>query len=131
MEDKIMKFFVNQLIGKNIKTNDTWEKMVKKGRKLANINSDKIVEIPMSIQGLKTCKVLSGEGIKVNITSISYSAQALLAARAGANYISPVIENIKGVDTVKEISEMFKREKIKTKILFEKNEMPLDTGNYA
>lgn len=126
-----MKFFVNQLIGKNIKTNDTWEKMVKKGRKLANINSDKIVEIPMSIQGLKTCKVLSGEGIKVNITSISYSAQALLAARAGANYISPVIENIKGVDTVKEISEMFKREKIKTKILFEKNEMPLDTGNYA
>lgn len=126
-----MKFFVKQLIGKNIKTNDTWEKMVKKGRKLANINSDKIVEIPMSIQGLKTCKVLSGEGIKVNITSISYSAQALLAARAGANYISPVIENIKGVDTVKEISEMFKREKIKTKILFEKNEMPLDTGNYA
>ena len=126
-----MKFFVNQLIGKNIKTNDTWEKMVKKGRKLANINSDKIVEIPMSIQGLKACKILSGEGIKVNITSISYSAQALLAARAGANYISPVIENIKGVDTVKEISEMFKREKIKTKILFEKNEMPLDTGNYA
>lgn len=54
-----MKFFVNQLIGKNIKTNDTWEKMVKKGRKLANINSDKIVEIPMSIQGLKACKVLS------------------------------------------------------------------------
>ena len=126
-----MKFFVSQLIGKNIKTNDTWEKMVKKGRKLANINSDKIVEIPMSIQGLKACKILSGEGIKVNITSISYSAQALLAARAGANYISPVIENIKGVDTVKEISEMFKREKIKTKILFEKNEMPLDTGNYA
>lgn len=126
-----MKFFVKQLIGKNIKTNDTWEKMVKKGRKLANINSDKIVEIPMSIQGLKACKILSGEGIKVNITSISYSAQALLAARAGANYISPVIENIKGVDTVKEISEMFKREKIKTKILFEKNEMPLDTGNYA
>jgi probable transaldolase len=131
MEDKIMKFFVKQLIEKNIKTNDTWEKMVKKGRKLANINSDKIVEIPMSIQGLKACKILSGEGIKVNITSISYSAQALLAARAGANYISPVIENIKGVDTVKEISEMFKREKIKTKILFEKNEMPLDTGNYA
>lgn len=126
-----MKFFVKQLIEKNIKTNDTWEKMVKKGRKLASINSDKIVEIPMSIQGLKACKVLSGEGIKVNITSISYSAQALLAARAGANYISPVIENIKGVDTVKEISEMFKREKIKTKILFEKNEMPLDTGNYA
>jgi|GEM_PF-1196322 len=126
-----MKFFVKQLIEKNIKTNDTWEKMVKKGRKLANINSDKIVEIPMSIQGLKACKILSGEGIKVNITSISYSAQALLAARAGANYISPVIENIKGVDTVKEISEMFKREKIKTKILFEKNEMPLDTGNYA
>ena len=131
MEDKIMKFFVNQLIGKNIKTNDTWEKMVKKGRKLANINSDKIVEIPMSIQGLKACKVLSGEGIKVNITSISYSAQALLAARAGANYISPVIENIKGVDIVKEISEMFKREKIKAKILFEKNEMPLYTVNYA
>lgn len=126
-----MKFFVNQLIGKNIKTNDTWEKMVKKGRKLANINSDKIVEIPMSIQGLKACKVLSGEGIKVNITSISYSAQALLAARVGANYISPVIENIKGVDIVKEISEMFKREKIKTKILFEKNEMPLYTVNYA
>ena len=93
MEDKIMKFFINQLIGKNIKTNDTWEKMVKKGRKLANINSDKIVEIPMSIQGLKACKVLSGEGIKVNITSISYSAQALLAARAGADYISLVIEN--------------------------------------
>ena len=131
MEDKIMKIFINQLIGKNIKANDNWKKMVKKGRKLANINLDKIVEIPMSLQGLKACKVLSGEGIKVNITSISYSAQALLAARAGADYISPVIENIKGVDTVKEISEMFKREKIKTKILFEKNEMPLDTGNYA
>ena len=131
MEDKIMKIFINQLIGKNIKANDNWKKMVKKGRKLANINLDKIVEIPMSLQGLKACKVLSGEGIKVNITSISYSAQALLAARAGANYISPVIENIKGIDTVKEISEMFKREKIKTKIVFEKKEMLLYTPNYA
>ena len=131
MEDKIMKFFINQLIGKNIKINDTWKKMVKKGQKLANINSDKIVEIPMSLQGLKACKVLSGEGIKVNITSISYSAQALLVARAGADYICPVIENIKGVDTVKEISEMFKREKIKTKIVFEKKEMLLYTPNYA
>ena len=105
--------------------------MRSKLEKLANINSDKIVEIPMSLQGLKACKVLSGEGIKVNITSISYSAQALLAARAGADYISPVIENIKGVDTVKEISEMFKREKIKTKIVFEKKEMLLYTPNYA
>ena len=59
-----MKIFINQLIGKNIKTNDTWKKMVKKGRKLANIDLDKIVEIPMSLQGLKACKVLSGEGIK-------------------------------------------------------------------
>ena len=101
MEDKIMKFFINQLIGKNIKINDTWKKMVKKGQKLVNINSDKIVEIPMSIQGLKACKVLSKEGIKVNITSIYNSAQALLAARAGADYISPVIENIKGIDTEK------------------------------
>ena len=49
MEDKIMKIFINQLIGKNIKANDNWKKMVKKGRKLANINLDKIVEIPMSL----------------------------------------------------------------------------------
>ena len=67
MEDKIMKFFINQLIGKNIKINDTWKKMVKKGQKLANINSDKIVEIPMSLQGLKACKVLSGDKYNINL----------------------------------------------------------------
>ncbi len=126
-----MKFFINQLIGKNIENNDTWKEIVKKGRKLANMNSDAIVEIPMSVHGLKACRVLSEEGIKVNVTLIFYSAQALLAARAGAHYISPVIENIKGIDTVKEISEMFKREKIKTEIIFEKKEMLLYPINYA
>lgn len=67
-------------------TTEDAEGMIKEGREIAKIHPNMVVKIPMTIEGLKACKVLSSEGIKTNLTLISTANQALLAARAGATY---------------------------------------------
>ena len=71
-----------------------------------------VVKIPMTIEGLKAVKVLASEGIKTNVTLIFSANQALLAARAGATYVSPFLGrlddiNVRGTDLISEISEIF------------------------
>ena len=67
------------------------EGMIAEGREIAKIHPNMVVKIPMTIEGLKATKVLASEGIKVNVTLIFSANQALLAARAGAAYVSPFL----------------------------------------
>jgi len=88
------------------------EGMIAEGRVIAKIHPNMVVKIPMTIEGLKATKVLSSEGIKTNVT-LTYSAnQALLAARAGASYVSPFLGRLDdismpGIELVRTISEIF------------------------
>ena len=88
------------------------EGMIAEGREIAKIHKNMIVKIPMTEEGLKAVKVLSAEGIKTNVTLIFTAAQALLAARAGATYVSPFLGrlddiSVTGVDLIRDIVEIF------------------------
>ena len=88
------------------------EGMIKEGREIAAIHPNMVVKIPMTVEGLKAVKVLSAEGIKTNVTLIFTANQALLAARAGATYVSPFLGRLddistRGVDLIREIAEIF------------------------
>lgn len=99
------------------------EGMIEEGRKIAKIHPNMVVKIPMTAEGLKACKVLSSEGIKVNVTLIFTANQALLAARAGAAYVSPFlgrlddISSVRGVDLITEVAEIFAVSGIDTEII--------------
>ena len=67
------------------------EGMIAEGREIAKIHPNMVVKIPMTVEGLKAVKVLTAEGIKTNVTLIFNANQALLAARAGATYVSPFL----------------------------------------
>ena len=67
------------------------EGMIREGREIAKIHPNMVVKIPMTVEGLKACRVLSAEGVRVNMTLIFTSNQALLAARAGAAFVSPFL----------------------------------------
>lgn len=86
------------------------------------IHPNMVVKIPMTAEGLKAVKVLSAEGIKTNVTLIFTSNQALLAARAGATYVSPFLGrlddiSVRGVDLIREIAEIFRVSDIETEII--------------
>ena len=88
------------------------EGMIKEGREIAAIHPNMIVKIPMTVEGLKAVKVLSAEGIKTNVTLIFTANQALLAAEAGATYVSPFLGrlddiNQSEVDLIEEIVTIF------------------------
>ena len=92
-------------------TTDT-EGMIKEGREIAAIHPNMVVKIPMTVEGLKAVKILSSEGIKTNVTLIFSANQALLAARAGATYVSPFLGRIDdisgyGIDLVRQIADIF------------------------
>lgn len=96
--------------------------MIKEGREIANIHKNMIVKIPMTAEGLKAVKVLSAEGIKTNVTLIFSVTQALLAANAGAAYVSPFLGRIDdismcGMDLVRDIAEIFAIHGIETEII--------------
>ena len=96
--------------------------MVKEARELSRIHPNIVVKIPMTEEGLKAVKILSGEGIRTNVTLIFSPAQALLAARAGATYVSPFIGRLddiaeSGVGTVGDIAAIFRIHGIETKII--------------
>jgi transaldolase len=88
------------------------EGMIAEGREIAKIHPNMVVKIPMTVEGLKATKVLSSEGIKTNVTLIFTANQALLAARAGATYVSPFLGRLDdisqpGIDLIRTISEIF------------------------
>lgn len=99
------------------------EGMIAEGREIAKIHPNMVVKLPMTMEGLKACKVLSSEGIKTNVTLIFNANQALLAARAGATYVSPFLGRLDdisqpGIDLVRTIAKMFDNyDDIKTEII--------------
>ena len=93
-------------------TTEDAEGMIAEGREIAALHPNMVVKIPMTAEGLKAIKVLSAEGIKTNCTLIFSANQALLAARAGATYVSPFLGrlddiNMHGIDLIEEIVEIF------------------------
>lgn len=98
------------------------EGMVKEARELSKIHKNIVVKIPMTIEGLKAVNILSKEGIKTNVTLIFSSAQALLAAKAGASYVSPFVGRIddvgsEGMELIRGITQIFNNYDIKTEII--------------
>lgn len=98
------------------------EGMIEEAREIAKIHKNMVVKIPMTVEGLKACKVLSKEGIKTNLTLVFSANQALLAARAGATYVSPFLGRLddistRGVDLIEEIVQIFKAASLGTQII--------------
>ncbi len=98
------------------------EGMVWEGREIAAIHPNMVVKIPMTIEGLKAVKILCAEGIPTNVTLIFSAAQALLAARAGAAYVSPFLGRLDdismpGIDLIREIADIFAIHEISTKVI--------------
>lgn len=88
------------------------EDMITEGRAIAAMHPNMVVKIPMTAEGLKAVRVLSSEGIKTNVTLIFSAGQALLAARAGATYVSPFLGRLDdittdGVELIQDIMDIF------------------------
>ena len=88
------------------------EDMIKEGREIASLSKNMVVKIPMTEEGLKAVKVLSKEGIKTNVTLIFSATQAILAARAGASYVSPLLGRLDDISSdglilIEDIMEIF------------------------
>ena len=98
------------------------EGMIAEGREIAKIHPNMVVKIPMTVEGLKAVKVLNAEGVKTNVTLVFSAAQALLAARAGASYVSPFLGRLDdismpGIDLIYEITGIFQMHDIETEII--------------
>lgn len=98
------------------------EGMVTEGRELAKIHKNIVIKVPITAEGLKAVKIFAEEGIKTNVTLIFSAPQALLAARAGASYVSPFLGRIDdvgavGMDLVADIASIFDIHDIDTEII--------------
>ncbi|MGV3463826.1 MAG: fructose-6-phosphate aldolase [Heyndrickxia sp.] len=98
------------------------EGMIKEGRELAKIAPNITIKVPMTPEGLKAVHIFTKEGIKTNVTLIFSANQALMAARAGASYVSPFLGRLddigqNGVDLVRTIAEIFAIHEINTEII--------------
>ncbi|MGA1342281.1 MAG: fructose-6-phosphate aldolase [Hyphomonas sp.] len=99
-----------------------YEGMITQGRKLARIAANVAVKLPLTLDGLKACKTLTGEGTPVNVTLCFSANQALLAAKAGASYISPFIGrlddiHLDGMELIREIRQIYDNYLFDTEIL--------------
>ena len=98
------------------------EDMIIEAREIAKIHKNMVVKIPMTVEGLKAVKVLSKEEIKTNVTLIFSANQALLAARAGATYVSPFLGRLDdistdGLELIRTIADIFATHDIDTEII--------------
>ena len=101
---------------------DTAEEMVSQAKDYYSINKNITIKVPCSVEGLKACKVLSDKSVSVNVTLIFSVEQAILAAKAGATYVSPFVgrcedNNIDGIGLLETINKVYQLNKISTEIL--------------
>ncbi len=99
-----------------------WQGMVREGKELIKIANNIVVKIPMTKDGLKAVNALSSEGIKTNVTLIFQPIQALLAARAGASYVSPFVGRLDDISTngmrmVEDIMQIYNNYAIETEVI--------------
>ena len=119
---EIVSIVDGPISGEVKETTELAEDMIAEGREIAKIHPNMVVKIPMTSEGLKAVKVLSEEGIKTNVTLIFSANQALLAARAGATYVSPFLGRLDdistpGIDLIRSIVEIFDIHNISTEII--------------
>jgi len=112
------------------------EGMVSEGRELAKIHPNIVIKVPMTEEGLKATRIFSGEGIKTNVTLIFSPLQALLAAKAGATYVSPFVGRLddisqEGMDGVDQIRTIFDNFGYTTKIIVASIRTPMHVLNAA
>lgn len=96
--------------------------MVAEAMELVKIHKNIVIKLPMCAEGLKACKILTSKGIKTNVTLIFNAAQALLAAKAGATYVSPFVGRVDdtgwdGISLISEIAEIFDIHGIESEII--------------
>ena len=112
------------------------DKMIEEALELAKIHENIVIKIPMTTEGLKAVKVLSQKGIKTNVTLIFSAAQAILAAKAGASFVSPFVGRLddisdNGSELVENIAEIFANYGIDTEIIAASIRGPQDAVNAA
>ena len=104
--------------------------MISQGHDIARIDPHMVVKVPLTRDGIRACKALSSEGIKVNVTLVFTPAQALLAAKAGATFVSPFVGRLddistNGMEVVREIVEIYDNYEFKTEVLVASCRHPL------
>ena len=112
------------------------EGMIREARELVKISKNIVVKIPMTLEGLKATKILSQKGIKTNVTLIFSATQALLAARAGATYVSPFVGRLDdigqdGLSLIEEIVDIFNVNAIETEIIVASVRNPIHVAQAA
>jgi transaldolase len=101
---------------------DTAEEMIAQAQQYIAMGSAITVKLPCTVEGLKACKILNKQGIKTNVTLIFNASQAILAAKAGATYVSPFVgrlddNSIAGLEVVRSIAEVYRIYRVETKVL--------------
>lgn len=117
-------------------TTTCWKDMVEEAREIAKIHPNMVVKIPMTEDGLRAVKILKKEGIKTNVTLIFSANQALLAARAGATYVSPFLGRLddishNGLILIEEIVEIFSNNDIDAEIIAASVRNPIHVAECA
>jgi transaldolase len=107
-----------------------WEGMVKEGTEVAKLHDNIVVKIPMTKEGLKAVNALKSDGIRTNVTLVFTAIQALLAARAGASFISPFVGRLDdistpGMESISQIVQIFRNYSIQTEIIVASIRNPL------
>jgi transaldolase len=108
-------------VSAEVTTLDT-EEMLAEGRRLARIHDLVVVKVPLTMAGLEACRRLAGEGIKVNVTLCFSPLQAILAAKAGATYVSPFVGRLDdiaeaGMDLIEKIVRIYRNYDFDTEVL--------------
>ena len=101
---------------------DTAEEMIEQAQSFIGLGPAITIKLPCTIEGLKACKALNKQGIKTNVTLIFSAAQAVLAAKSGATYVSPFVgrlddQSVAGLEVVRSITELYCRWGVQTKVL--------------
>jgi transaldolase len=96
--------------------------MIREGHEIAKIDAHMVVKVPLTRDGIRACKALAGEGIRVNVTLVFSAAQALLAAKAGATFVSPFVGRLddiatNGMDLIREIVDIYDNYEFTTEVL--------------
>ena len=126
--DEILKIVDGPVSAEVISTD--YQGILKEGRDLASIHKNIVVKVPLIREGLKAVKILTDEGIKVNVTLCFSPTQAILAAKAGATYVSPFVGRLddistSGMDLISQIVQIYRNYDFKTEVLVASVRHPL------
>lgn len=104
--------------------------MLREGHEIASLDDRMVVKVPLTREGIGACKTLSGEGIRVNVTLVFSAAQALLAAKAGATFVSPFVGRLddvstSGMDLIRQIVAIYDNYEFTTEVLVASCRHPL------